>query len=147
MHPDRDVGIFESLAKDVVSIVLRMLPIETRVRLRVPPNKVVIPCEVRRCFQSPIRVNKTGAHVRDGVFVTRWGRLYMGMFFEGNDLMVRIGTLDNHPEYTTLKRIDRPGTRGFMVEHVIEACDGGKFDGDEDFVDDLRSRLREWLRR
>lgn len=133
---------------DVVRIVLRMLPIETRVRLRVPPNEVVIPREVRRCFESPIRANDTGAHVRDGVFVTRWGRLYMGMFFQGGDLMVRIGTLDNHPGYTTVKRIDRPATRGFMVEHVIEACDGGEFnDDDRDVVDDLRSRLRGWLRR
>jgi hypothetical protein len=139
--------LFELLPRDVVLIVLRMLPIETRVRLRVPPNKAVIPPEVLRCFESPIRVNETGAHVRDGVLAARWGCLYMGMFFQGADLMVRIGTLDNHPEYTTLKRIDRPATRGFMVEHVIEACDGGKFDDDHEFVDDLRSRLQGWLRR
>jgi hypothetical protein len=130
-----------------VDLVLSRLPIELRVKLRVPPNKIRVPDQVLECFESPIRVNKTGAHVLNGVLRCRWGMLYLGMFFTEDDFrpMVTIGTLDNHPNYTKTRRMKSPNMQCYWPELVIEACDG-YFGQDADIVADLKLRLQAWLR-
>jgi hypothetical protein len=131
-----------------VDLVLARLPIESRVKLRVPPNKIVVPHKVLECFESPVRVNKTGAHVMNGIVRCRWGLCYLGMFFTEGDFrpMVTIGTLDNHPHYTTTKRMQSPNMQYYWPELMIEACDGYFLGPDADFVADLKLRLQAWLR-
>lgn len=141
-------SIFENLPSDVVPLVLARLPIETRVRLRVKPNKVPVPDAIRRYFESPIRANKLGQHVREGALVARWGSyMYVSMSFAVGDEfpMMKIGFLDFCPEWTKSFRLKTVNSSFGRIDMMIEACDG-EFGADGEFVADFKRRLQEWVR-
>lgn len=127
--------------------MLARLPIDTRVRLSVRPNKVSVPEKVKALFESPERANADGQHVREGVFLKRLGLCQMGVFFADSDSnpTMTFRTFENHRDYVQETRLHCPDFRFFEVEMMVEACDG--YSGpDGDFVADLKRRLQGWLR-
>jgi hypothetical protein len=141
----RGRSIFGKLPKDVTYIVFAKLPIDSRVALKVVPNRVTCPAAIAEHFASPRRINKNGQHVRDGVLFTRIGYTHMGVCFTGTKPTITLETFENHRGYVSSTTLSSPDFRFFQVEMMIDACDG-EFGPDADFVADLKRRLQAWLK-